>query len=177
MNSVIRSLSAVLIGLLLIIFKDSAVPFLVRMIGAAFFFPALISMINVYAQRKSAPLFSTVLMSIADVGSMLLGLWLIISPKMFLEMFVVVLAIALLCFSLFQIFNTLFFYGNLKGRWGVLLMPLLLTLFSVVVLFKPFAVISTATVVLGWCAVFSGVSDIFIYLLVRRKALNYLKKR
>ena len=104
MNSVIRSLSAVLIGVLLIVLKDSAMPFLVRLVGVAFFLPALISVINIYSTRKGAPLFPMVLMSIVDVGSMLFGLWLIIFPITFIELFVGMLAVALFCFSLFQIY-------------------------------------------------------------------------
>ena len=169
MNSVIRSLSAVLIGVLLIVLKDSAMPFLVRLIGVAFFLPALVSMVNIYSTRKGAPLFPFVLMSIVDAGSMLLGLWLIVFPATFIALFISVLAVALFCFSLFQVYIVLSSYGREGLRWGLLATPVLLAILSVVLLANPFGTMAAVTVMLGICAIVSGVSDILIYVLVNRK--------
>ena len=54
-------------------------------------------------------------------------------------------------------------------------MPLLLAVVSVVVLFNPFDVISTATVVIGICLAVSGVSDIVISVLSRRSSSTDLQ--
>ncbi|MBO7230930.1 MAG: DUF308 domain-containing protein [Bacteroidaceae bacterium] len=168
MNSVIRSLSAVLIGVLLIVLKDSAMPFLVRLVGVAFFLPALISVINIYSTRKGAPLFPMVLMSIVDVGSMLFGLWLIIFPITFIELFVGMLAVALFCFSLFQIYVILSSYGRVGLQWGLLATPVLLAVLSVVLFANPFGTMKTVSVILGICAIVSGISDVLIYILANR---------
>lgn len=172
MNSLIRSLSAVMIGVLLVFLKESAMPILVRLVGVAFFLPALVSIINVYMTRREAPAFPSLLISIVDIGSMFFGLWLLVSPVMFLEFFVVMLALVLLGFSLFQIFMVLAARRYNGMHWGFLTMPSLLAVFSVVILVNPFGTVTTATMILGVCAIVSGVSDILIYLLTKRNTVK-----
>ena len=53
--------------------------------------------------------------------------------------------------------------------WSLMATPAILAVLSVVVLANPFGTVTTASVVLGVCAIVSGVSDILISLLVRRK--------
>lgn len=169
MNSFIRSLSAVIIGLLLIFLKDSVMPMMVRVVGVAFFVPALVSILNIYATRKGANVFPMVLISLVDIGSMFFGLWLIISPVTFLELFVIMLAVVLLCFSVFQIYMVLSSCRRSGMCWSLMATPAILAVLSVVVLANPFGTVTTASFVLGVCAIVSGVSDILISLLVRRK--------
>ena len=47
-NNVIRSVAIMLLGLVLIFMSDGAMALLIRLIGAAFFLPALVSIINLY---------------------------------------------------------------------------------------------------------------------------------
>ncbi len=143
-------------------------PFMVRLVGVAFFLPALVSILNIYAARKGTPAFPAALISIVDIGSMLFGLWLIVSPVTFIELFVIMLAVVLLCFSVFQIYLVVSSDRGGGMRWGLLATPLLLAVLAVVILANPFGTVTTAIVVSGVCAVVSGVSDIVIYLLVKR---------
>lgn len=173
MNSLLRSLSAILIGLLLIFLKDSVMPFMVRLVGVAFFLPALVSIVKMYSVRNAISSIHATLVSLIDLGSMLFGLWLIVSPVTFIELFVIMLAVVLLCFSVFQIYLVISSYGKAGLRRGLIATPLLLAVLSVVILANPFGTVSTAVVVLGVCAVVSGVSDILIYMLVRRNRPKY----
>lgn len=176
MNSIVRSLFAITIGLLLVFLKESAMPFMVRLVGVAFFLPALVSIINVYVTRKGAPLLPMALMSVVDIGSMAFGAWLMFFPLTFLELFVVLMAVLLLGFSLFQAFVVLSL-RNAGVRWGLLVVPLVLAVASVIMLSNPFGTISTASLVLGIAIAASGFSDLFIYLLLGKGVRGSLQKR
>lgn len=170
--NITRSLFAVLVGVLLIILKDSAMPFLVRLLGLAFLFPALVSVINLFMTRKGAALFPLVMISIIDVGSIAFGVWLLVSPMTFLGLLAVILAVVLLGFSLFQIYSVVSVRRSLRSAWGLLVTPLLLAVASIVVLANPFGTIATVSVILGACAVVAGLSDIVIYLIARKSVVE-----
>jgi uncharacterized membrane protein HdeD (DUF308 family) len=175
-DNLLRSLAAVVIGVLLILLKDSAMPVMVRVLGAAFFLPALVSVVNVYMTRKGASVFPMTMISIIDMGSMAFGIWLMLSPMTFLSLFVIMLAVVLLAFSLFQMFVVLSGRKHSGVRWGLMIVPLLLAAVSVYAISSPFETMSAASMMLGICAVVSGLSDIFIYFLVRRRLLKNAEK-
>lgn len=174
--NIFRAFFSILIGLSLVVLKDSAIPFLVRMVGAAFLLPALVSAVNLFLTRKEASAFPLLLVSLADVGSMLFGAWLLVSPATFLELLVVLLAIALLCFSVFQIYKVLSLRNGISLRWGLLLVPLSLAVASIIVLANPFETVATVSVMLGICAVISGISDIVILLAARKYISGNVEK-
>lgn len=175
-NNIIRSVFAVIIGVLLILLRETAMPFLVRLVGAAFLLPALVSIVNVYASRKGASPVSIFLVSLIDIGSMAFGIWLLLFPLTFLELIVVVLAIILLLFSIYQMYMVISSHKGTRLRWGLLAVPLLLAVISVVVLSNPFGTIATASAMLGAAAVVSGLSDILIYFAVRKSISRSLRK-
>lgn len=174
-NGLLRGILVALVGVLLISLGDSALPFLVRVLGAVFFLPATISLVNLYMARKRTALFPLYMMSVINMGSIVFGVLLMLYPVAFLEFIVIVLALVLLCFSLFQLFLVFSLYASQRRGLGLLVMPLLLAVVSVVVLFNPFDVISTATVVIGICLAVSGVSDIVISVLSRRSSSTELQ--
>ena len=88
LNNVIRSIAIMLIGLVLIFMSDSAMILLVRLTGAAFFLPALVSIINLYVSRSESGVIPKVLISVIDVGSMAFGVWLMMAPDLFQDVFV-----------------------------------------------------------------------------------------
>ena len=176
-NSVIRGLVVVLVGVLLVSMNGRALPVLVRLLGVVFFLPAFVSLVNLYMTRKGAPLLPLFMMSVINIGSIVFGACLMLFPVAFLELFVVLLALLLLCFSVFQLFVVLAVCKAEKNRWALLSVPLLLAVVAVLMLFNPFGTISTASVVLGICVVLSGLSDIVITILGHRKTGSAIQKK
>ena len=175
-NGLVRGVLVVLVGVLLISLGESAMPFLVRLLGVLFFLPAAVSLVKLYRERNRTALFPMYMMSVINMGSLVFGVLLMLFPVAFLEFIVILLALALLCFSLFQLFLVISLYASQKKGLGLLAMPLLLLAVSVVVLFNPFKVISTATMVIGICLVVSGVSDIVISISSKRATSANLEK-
>ena len=175
-NDLLRGVLVTLVGVLLISLSESAMPFLVRLLGVVFFLPASFSLLNLYMARKKYAAFPKYVMSVINIGSVVFGVLLMLFPVSFLEFFVILLALALLGFSLFQLFVVLSLFWSQKTGLGLLVVPLLLTVVSIIVLLNPFDVISTASVIIGVCLVVSGVSDIVISIFSKKHSIRDLQK-
>jgi len=81
-NSFLRTICALVIGLILVMFPNEAGDYLVITIGVVFLIPSLLSIIGYFAmtaeERQRLP--------IEGIGSLLFGLWLIIMPGFFADL-------------------------------------------------------------------------------------------
>lgn len=175
-NNIIRGSLVALVGILLIVLNESVMPLLVRLLGVVFFLPAFISLVNLYMKRKGTPMFPMLMMNVINIGSVILGILLMLFPVAFLEFFVILLAVMLLCFSLLQAYAAISMCRSLKQGLGLLATPVLLLVMSIVLLFNPFEAISTATLIVGICLVVSGGSDIVISVLTTRNTPTGLQQ-
>lgn len=164
LNNVIRSIAIMLIGLVLIFMSDSAMILLVRLTGAAFFLPALVSIINLYVSRSESGVIPKVLISVIDVGSMAFGVWLMMAPDLFQDVFVKLLAIVLLVFAIYQVIMIVAAQKYSIVPALMFVAPLLIVVVSIVLLSVKFESASTTSVVFGICTAFSGLSDLLISL-------------
>ncbi len=163
-NNVIRSLATMLIGLLMIFVSDSALPIIIRISGAAFFLPALVSIITVYVSRKESSVIPKVLITIIDVGSMAFGVWLIADPVNFVDLFTILLGVILILFALFQVVMIVTAQKHSIVPLSLLAIPLLLVVAGIIIMTDPFDASSTTSVVFGICAALAGLSDLLISL-------------
>ena len=175
-NNIIRGSLVALVGILLIVLNESVMPLLVRLLGVVFFLPAFISLVNLYMKRKGTPMFPMLMMNVINIGSVILGILLMLFPVAFLEFFVILLAVMLLCFSLLQAYAAISMCKSLKQGLGLLATPVLLLVMSIVLLFNPFDAISTATLIVGICLVVSGGSDVVISVLTKRNTPTGLQQ-
>ena len=172
-NGVIRGLATMLIGLLLLFVSDSALPLLIQVTGAIFFLPALVSMVNLYISRNETSLVPKVLMTLINVGSMAFGLWLMIVPSTFVELFTTLLAIVLFLFALYQVIVIVAAQRKMAIPMTLLIAPLILIVVAVVVLTASFESDSEISVLFGICAVLAGISDILIALKIKKNISAY----
>ena len=90
-NSFLRTICALIIGLVLVMFPNEAGDYFVITIGVVFLIPALLSIIGYFAmsaeERRRLP--------IEGIGSLLFGLWLIIMPGFFADLLTFVLGFIL----------------------------------------------------------------------------------
>ena len=175
-NNIIRGSLVALVGILLIVLNESVMPLLVRLLGVVFFLPAFMSLVNLYMKRNGTPMFPMLMMNVINIGSVILGILLMLFPVAFLEFFVILLAVMLLCFSLLQAYAAISLCRSLKQGLGLLATPVLLLVMSIVLLFNPFDAISTATLIVGICLVVSGGSDIVISVLTTRNTPTGLQQ-
>ena len=173
-NGIIRGLAIMLVGLLLMFMSDSAMPLLIRVTGAVFFLPALVSMVNLYITRGETAMLPKILISLINIGCMAFGLWLMILPETFMNLFTTLLAVLLFVFALYQVIVLVAAHRRMQVSWGMIVAPLLLIVASVIMFTVSFDDAATVSIVFGMCAVVAGLSDIVISLSVRKKAVNEL---
>ena len=98
-NSFLRTICALIIGLVLVMFPNEAGDYFVITIGVVFLIPALLSIIGYFAmsaeERRRLP--------IEGIGSLLFGLWLIIMPGFFADLLTFVLGFILVLGGVQQI--------------------------------------------------------------------------
>lgn len=160
-NNVIRSIAIMLIGLLLIFMSDSGLELLIRVVGAAFFLPAMVSVINIYISRAQSGIVPKVVISVIDVGSMAFGVWLMAAPSHFQGVFVKLLAIVLLIFAIYQVVMIVSAQRYSMVPMQMYIAPLVLIVVAIIMLTVSFR-ISTMSIIFGACAFISGLSDMLI---------------
>lgn len=164
-NSLIRSITALLLGLLLILYPEHLGSMLVVFVGVLFFLPGLISLIgSLKGQRfkvKEKPSFREggrkSIFSVLSVGSMLFGLWLIIMPEFFIGILLILLGVVLVAGGMQQII--MLFAANRVYTVSIYLyiMPVLLLISGFIVLINPFGVMRTGFLFVGICCLFYGI--------------------
>ena len=158
----IRSLSTILVGLLLVFMSESVLPLMVRVIGAAFSIPALVSIIVAYRNRHRTNPLQTALISVVDIGSIAFGLWLLVAPGAFLSMLLMLLSFALLVTSFYQLFMLFVSRKYFPLSWKTMLTPFLLVLLAIIVFANPFDAVYFSSVILGTGLFIAGLSDFIL---------------
>lgn len=161
-KNLIRSISIMLFGLILVFLSDGAMTLLIRLVGAAFFLPALVSIINLYVSRAESKMISKVLISIIDVGSMAFGVWLMVAPGHFENVFVKLLAIMLLVFAVYQVVLMMSAQRTAIIPVQMYIAPLVLVVAAIMLFAVKFSSLSTISIIFGLSAVVAGVTDLLL---------------
>ena len=163
--SVIRGICAVLMGVLLVTWPEAAIVYLVIAIGAMFFVPSLFSLVGYFMKgRQEGAMFP-----IVSIGSLLFGLWLMISPAFFVGILMYVLGAVLVFAGISQIMQLVNARGWTQVATGYYIMPVLILLAGLVVLLNPFAAATIPFIILGVSSIIYGITDIINLLRFRKK--------
>lgn len=154
--SFIRTICALIIGLVLVVFPNQASDYFIITIGIVFLVPSLISLISYFTQdSKKGFRFP-----IEAVGGMLFGLWLVVMPEFFADFLTYVLGFILLMGGVQQIASL-----TIARRWmvvpiGFYIIPSLILLAGLLALFNPTGVRSTALIIIGITSLVYAVSEL-----------------
>lgn len=185
-SSVFRAISALAIGILLIKYPDNTVTWITVAIGCLFLLSGVISLVVYYnAMRKvseykitdadgnvvvsdSKPAFPVV-----GVGSVILGLLLTITPNVFVKGLMYVIGAILVLGAINQFMNLLNARHFGKVGFGYWIFPSIILLTGLYVIIKPMAPVNMAMLVLGWCTLLYGITELINAMKIhaeRRKA-------
>ena len=168
--SLIRILFALVIGLVLVLWPNTAASYIVITVGVAFLIPGVISLFGYFGRKKSedgvSPRFP-----IEGVGSLLFGLWLIVMPEFFADVLMFLLGFILVIAAVGQ-FVTL----AAARQFGYVapisyLFPVIILIAGIIVLFDPFSSAEGVFILFGATLIFYGITD-----LVNQYAINKLRK-
>ena len=164
---------ALVIGVLLVAWPEAAILYLVITIGVLFLVPGLFSLSGYLIRGKQ----DRSRFSIAGLGSLLFGLWLMIMPAFFVGYPDVCVWSVLVLAESAQIVNL----SAAARSWtvvpgGFFVIPVLVLIAGIVVLFNPFTAAAVSFIILGVSSTVYGLSDLITSSAsVRRKNRGCLK--
>lgn len=165
--AIIRCICALVIGVLLVVWPETAILYLVITIGVLFFVPGSIAVFSFFMRGKETGMS----FPLVGLGSLLFGLWLIITPTFFVEILMYVLGAVLVLAGISQIVNL---SAARSWTWvpvGFFVVPVLVLIAGVVVLFNPFTAATVPFRVLGVSSIVYGLSDLVNILRFRQRPM------
>lgn len=168
--AVVSSICALIIGVMLVVWPDVAVNYLVITIGVLFLLPGLLGLFSYFAYaKKRAQQGVKVTFPIVALGSTLFGLWLIIMPAFFVGILMYVLGVLLVLAGLNQLVNFAAVRSYLLVPAGMYVIPSLVLVAGLVVLFNPFEAATVPFILLGVSSILYGLTDLIRLLRFHRK--------
>ncbi|MDR0232494.1 MAG: DUF308 domain-containing protein [Dysgonamonadaceae bacterium] len=157
---ILRAISAIVLGALLILCPQSAILYVVITIGILFIIPGLLLLVSYFtsnkAKRPNMPLL------LAGIGSLLFGAILVAAPHFFVNILMLLLGIILLLGGIEQI--VVLIRARKKKTVSIVLyiVPLLILVAGVLVLLNPFKTAETLFILIGITCLVYGIME-FIF--------------
>ena len=171
-SSVFRSISAIAIGCLLIKYPDNTVTWITVAIGILFLLSGLISLIVYVHARKNVSEFKIMdseghviagekpTFPIVGVGSLILGAMLALTPNVFITALMYIIGGILILGAINQFMNLVNARKYGKVSFGFWVFPSVVLLIGLYVMIKPMVPASMAMLILGWCSLLYGVTEL-----------------
>ena len=167
--ALMRGITALLIGGLLVFWSQSAVLYLIMVIGCLFLIPGLFSLLTYY--RKVSPEGTRRFgwAQVLGVGSILFGLCLIGSPEFFERSLMYALGIILSYAGLSEIIQLTAARQWMRVPGAFYLTPVLVMLTGIFILFNPIETANIPFIILGIGCIVYGISDMVNVVKFRRR--------
>ena len=157
----LRSLCSLAIGALLVSNPESMTTLIIRIIGGIFIFSGLMPTLNFWMPSSEQQSSIRPFFPVVGVGSILLGLLLLLMPATFVTMLMYVLGIFLIMAGCGQLTSLISSRNVAPLRWWVFILPLILLAAGAFILFRPMKSASLPFLILGIACLGYGVSDLF----------------
>lgn len=154
----LRALTAIAIGVVMVISRTNALELAVQIIAAFLFASGIVSLIVGYRQRKNGTMG---LMGFNGVVDIVLGLLLFLFPGFVAGLLIYLIAFVLICFGFFQLLGLGSASRVVKlGLWSYVL-PFLVLAAGIFLMIKPAFLGEAIGVVAGVALIVYGVSELF----------------
>lgn len=191
-SSLARAVSAIIMGVLLIKYREQTVTWLTIVIGILFFLSGVISCAAYFVARRresDVQLFDAdgrqlsgfkISFPLTGLGSIVLGLILALMPNAFISWLMFILAAMLIIGAIGQFVSLTAITRTFRVGIYFWIMPSVILLIGLLALIRPSAIASAPLFVIGWCMLLYGVSEsvnsIKFYLL-RKKMKEAAEKK
>ena len=162
----VRSIIAILLGAALIIWPEVSLSTIVQIIGIALIVIGIVPLLGLAKKQQMTFLSAT------GVFDVLLGLVLLVSPKFFVSLIMIVVGLFFITFGVGQLSNLFNAQKYSKVAWRFYVLPICLTIFGIVLLFNPFSSTATLLMLVGIALVVYGVSEVISTFKVRKAMKN-----
>lgn len=191
-SSIFRAVCAIIVGVLLIQYREQTVTWITVAIGVLFFLSGVISLASYWAAKRNAEKMHGQILSdsngkpimgmmpkfpLVSVGSLILGLLLALMPQVFIAWLMFILAFILILGALTQFVNLA--SAAKMGRVGILfwLFPSALLLLGLLAIIKPSAIASAPLFIIGWGMLIYGVVELLNAFKVSNNKRIWLKNQ
>lgn len=191
-SSIFRAVCAIIVGVLLIQYREQTVTWITIAIGVFFFLSGVISLASYWAAKRNAEKMQGQILSdsngkpimgmmpkfpLVSVGSLILGLLLALMPQVFIAWLMFILAFILILGALTQFVNLA--SAAKMGRVGILfwLFPSALLLLGLLAIIKPSAIASAPLFIIGWGMLIYGVVELLNAFKVSNNKRIWLKSQ
>jgi uncharacterized membrane protein HdeD (DUF308 family) len=171
-SGIFRALCAIIVGALLVKYREETVTWLTIAIGVIFLLSGLISCMAYFSSRRAkdepkvfdaqgnAISRPTPTFPIVGIGSVVLGVILALTPATFINGLVYILAAILILGALNQFFNlaSATRYAHIGFFWWIL--PAAVLLVGCIAIIKPSAIATAPLFIIGWSMMVYGVVDL-----------------
>lgn len=174
-SSIFRAVCAIIVGVLLIQYREQTVTWITVAIGVLFFLSGVISLASYWVAKRNAEKMQGQILSdsngkpimgmmpkfpLVSVGSLILGLLLALMPQVFIAWLMFILAFILILGALTQFVNLA--SAAKMGRVGILfwLFPSVLLLLGLLTIIKPSAIASAPLLIIGWGMLIYGIVEL-----------------
>lgn len=172
LNVIVRSVATIIIGVLLVMQREVILPIIVQCIGAAFILPGLFALVSSLLNKKKETMqkWQPTVTMLTSIGSIVFGLWLLLSPSFFVEILMMLLGVLITLQGLYQMMTLILARKYFSVPFVMFIMPLTLIIVGLAVLVNPFDAASLPFILLGVGAVIGGVSDLInsLFIMYRR---------
>lgn len=169
-NAILRSVFAIVLGLVLILWPEATINYLVIIIGVLFIIPGLITTIAYFTRDKQAQ--ATSMFPIEGAGSFLFGLWLVIMPTFFVNILMYVLGGLLVLAGIQQIISLISARKWAKVSLWFYLIPTLILTAGIVILSNPFSIAANTFIFMGAVILVYGITDLLNSYKFKKKVNN-----
>jgi uncharacterized membrane protein HdeD (DUF308 family) len=164
---IIRAISAIVLGTLLMLCPQNAIFFVVITIGVLFMVPGLLSLISYFTTNKAKRPDMPVLL--AGIGSLLFGVVLVAVPNFFVSVLMYILGVILILGAIEQIVVLIRARKRATVPVAFYLIPLLILAAGVLVFFNPFKTAETIFILIGITCLIYGIMEFVYWLKFKRK--------
>lgn len=170
-SSIFRAICAIAIGILLIKFPDNTVTWITVAIGILFLLSGIISLVVYVHARKNVSEYKITdaegrvvagekpTFPIVGVGSIILGFLLALTPNIFITALMYIIGGILILGAINQYMNLVNARKYGKIGFGYWIFPSVILLIGLYVIIKPMSPASMAMLILGWCSLLYGVTE------------------
>lgn len=188
-SSVFRAISALAIGILLIKYPDNTVTWITVAIGCLFLISGIISLVVYYHATRQVSEYKITdaegnvvagekpTFPVVGVGSVILGLLLALTPTVFVTGLMYVIGFILILGAVNQYMNLLNARHFGHVGFGYWILPSLILLTGLYVIIKPMVPASMAMLVLGWCSLIYGVTELVNSLKIHNEKRKFAKAK
>lgn len=177
-SSFFRAICSIVIGILLLKYPDNSVTWLTMAIGILFLLSGIIALISYWTARRHAGEYtitdaegnvisgSQPSFPIVGIGSVILGLTLMLSPDMFVRWLMYILGAMIILGSINQLIVLIAArrFGSIGSFFWIA--PIILLIIGILIFVKPMESAELPLIILGWCMLVYGVTEVINSLMV-----------